>query len=94
MQPKIFKRTLPQEEGLKIAYQYFADDKIIEAAAMFCTHNNKETDIQLTTEAEVQAMAKEFQQMMTTHSLVELIKKGLVLPSLNENNEVVFSLNK
>ena len=94
MTPDILKRSLSQEEGLAIAYQYFNEEKVIEAAAMFCVYNNKENNLQISTEAEVQAMAEEFQQMMTTHSLVELIKKGLVLPSLNENNEVVFSLNQ
>lgn len=94
MQPDIYGRSLPQEEGLKLAYQFFNNDQVIEAAAMFCTYNNKETDIQVTTETEVKAMAEEFNQMLTTYSLVELIKKGLVLPSLDENNEVVFSLNR
>lgn len=94
MHPEIFKRTLSREEGLERAYEYFNDDKVIEAAALFCTYNNKENDLQVTTENEVKAMAEEFHQMMTTYSLVDLIKKKIVLPSLNENNEVVFSINQ
>lgn len=94
MTPDILKRSLSQEEGLAIAYQYFSQEKAIEAAAMFCVYNNKENDLQISTDTEVQKMANEFQQMFTTYALVDLIKKGLVLPSLNENNQVVFSLNK
>lgn len=94
MQPDIYSRSLPQEEGLKLAYQFFNEDKIIEAAAMFCTYNNKESALQVTTDTEVKAMAEEFNQMLTTYSLVELIKKGLVLPSLDQDNQVVYSLNQ
>lgn len=94
MQPEIYSRTLPQEEGLKLAYEFFNEDKVIEAAAMFCIYNNKESDLQLTTDNEVKAMAEEFNKMLITCALVELIKKGLVIPSLDENNEVVYSINQ
>jgi phenolic acid decarboxylase len=94
MQPEIYTRTLSRKEGLDRAYEYFNNDEVIAAAVMFCTYNNEENELQVTTDNEVKAMAEELHQMMTNYSLVELIKKGLVLPALNENNEVVFSLNR
>lgn len=94
MNPEILSRTLSREEGLKIAYQYFNDEKVIEAAAMFCIYNDPDNDLQISTETEVQAMANELHEMMTSHSLVELIKSGLVIPSLDQDNKICFSINK
>jgi hypothetical protein len=94
MEPKPIKRILSREKGLAMAYHYFNEESPIEAAAMFCTYNNPDNDLQITTENEITAMANQLNEMLTNYALVDLIKKGLVLPSLNENNEVVFSLNK
>lgn len=94
MELETFKRTLSREEGLALAYQYINEEQPIEAAAMFCTYNNPDNDLQITTENEITAMTNQLNEMLTTYALVDLIKKGLVLPSLNENNELVFSLNK
>ena len=94
MNPEILSRTLSREEGLKLAYQYFNEEKVIEAAAMFCIYNDPDNDLQISTENEVQAMANQLHEMMTTHSLVELIKNGLVIPSLDQDNQVVYSFNQ
>ena len=94
MDLEILKRTLPQEEGIRLAYQYFNEEKLIEAALMFCTYNNKENALQITTDQEAKSMVKQLHEMYTTYCLVDLIKKGLLLPSLDENNEVVFSVNQ
>lgn len=94
MNPEILSRTLSREEGLKLAYQYFNDEKIIEAAAMFCIYNDPDNDLQISTDNEVKAMANQLHEMMTTYSLVELIKNGLVIPSLDQDNQVVYSFNQ
>jgi hypothetical protein len=94
MEPQFLGRSLSREEGLAKAYKYFNEDSPIEAAAMFCAYNDKENDLQITTDSEIKAMANQFQEMLTTYALVDLIKKGLVLPSLNEDNVLVFTLNK
>ena len=94
MIPEILSRTLSREEGLRLAYQFLNKEKVIEAAAMFCIYNDVDNDLQISTENEVKAMANELHEMMTTHSLVELMKNGLVIPSLNEENKICFSLNK
>ena len=94
MDPEIIGRSLTREAGLAMAYHYMNQDLTIEAAAMFCTYNNPDNNLQITTDTEIKAMANQLNEMLTTYALVDLIKKGLVLPSLNENNELVFSLNK
>lgn len=91
MTEEFIKRTLTQEEGMVLAYEYFNDGLAIEAATMFCTYNNKENELQMTTENEIAAMAEELNKMLVYHALVELINKKLIVPSLNENNEVVYT---
>lgn len=94
MQPEMIKRTLSREAGLSLAYEYFSAGRVVEAATLFCVYGDAENELQITTENEIKEMSMQFKELMLSHSLVELIRKGMVLPTLDHDNKLLFSINK